>query len=304
MDVEPFKGLLLGLFFMTVGMSIDVVALFSDPLVHAAAVVALLVVKAAAAFGAARAMRIETAVSIEAALLLAGAGEFAFVVFAIAARSGVIALADAQFMIAVATLSMLAIPGLGRLGWRLAGRARARADTTRHGVEAETFDLPGGHVVIAGFGRVGRTVAQLLDADNIPYVALDLDSGLCAREREGGRPVYYGDASRGAILERLGGAGARAFVVTTDDPAASERTVREIRAAWPHAAVIARARDMAHARRLYALGATVAVPETLEGSLQLGAEVLAAVGLPEDAVDARVDYLRGEITRRLSAGRE
>ena len=121
-------------------------------------------------------------------------------------------------------------------------------------------------------------MARLLDAEDIPYVALDLDGDLCAREREAGRPVYYGDASRKPILEKVGGARARAFVITSDDPEASERTVREIRAAWPAAGVLARARDGAHARRLYALGVSAAVPETLEGSLQLGAEVLAGDG--------------------------
>ena len=119
-------------------------------------------------------------------------------------------------------------------------------------------------------------------------------------EREAGRPVYYGDASRRPMLEKVGGARARAFVVTSDDAEASERTVRAIRAAWPAAGVLARARDGAHARRLYALGVSAAVPETLEGSLQLGAEVLAAVGLPEEAVDTRVEYLRVEEVRRLS----
>ena len=155
--------------------------------------------------------------------------------------------------------------------------------------------------MIGGFGRVGRTVARLLDDEDIPYVALDLDGDLCAREREAGRPLYYGDASRKPMLEKVGGARARAFVVTTDDPEASERTVREIRAAWPSAAVLARARDGAHARRLHALGVSAAVPETLEGSLQLGAEVLIAIGLPEDAVDTRVDFLRAEGMRRLTA---
>ncbi len=300
-DVEPFKGLLLGLFFMTVGMSIDVRALLSEPLVHLAAVAALVAVKAVVVFAAARTMRIETPVSIETALLLAGAGEFAFVVLAIASRSGLIDRPGEQFLITVAALSMLAIPALGALGRRVAARAKAQADSSTHGAAEGEFGELAGHVVIGGFGRVGRTVAQLLDADDIPYVALDLDGDLCARERQAGRPVYYGDASRKPMLEKVGGARARAFVITSDDPEASERTVREIRAAWPAAAVLARARDGAHARRLYALGVTAAVPETLEGSLQLGAEVLVAIGLPEEAIDTRIGFLRGEETRRLAA---
>jgi CPA2 family monovalent cation:H+ antiporter-2 len=303
-DVEPFKGLLLGLFFMTVGMSIDVVALLTSPLTYVAAVAALLVAKGVIAFAAARIMRVETAVSLEAAFLLAGAGEFAFVVFTIATRRDLMAFGEAQFLITVAALSMFSIPALGALGRRAAGRARHRADTAHHGAAEGELDALSDHVVIGGFGRVGRTVARLLDDEAIPYVALDLDGALCAREREAGRPVYYGDASRRPMLEKVGGGRARAFVVTTDDPDASERTVREIRAVWPHASVLARARDGAHARRLHALGVSAAVPETLEGSLQLGAEVLVAAGLPEDVVDTRVDYLRSQEMGRLSGGGE
>lgn len=302
-DVEPFKGLLLGLFFMTVGMSIDLAALLSGPLAYLAAVAGLVAVKGVIVFAASRAMRIEAPVSIEAAFLLAGAGEFAFVVFTIAFRRDLLEAPEAQFLIAVAALSMLAIPLLGALGRKLAGRVKERADAARHGAREGEFDAFSDHVVIGGFGRVGRTVAQLLDVENIPYVALDLDADLCAREREAGRPVYYGDVSRKAMIEKVGGSRARAFVVTSDDPAASERTVREIRSAWPQAVILARARDAAHAQRLHALGVNAAVPETLEGSLQLGAEVLTAVGLPEDAVDTRIDYLRAKETRRL-AGRE
>jgi CPA2 family monovalent cation:H+ antiporter-2 len=211
---------------------------------------------------------------------------------------------EAQFLITIAALSMFAIPALGALGRSVAGRARHQADTARHGAAAGEHDALTDHVVIGGFGRVGRTVARLLDDEEIPYVALDLDGALCAREREAGRPVYYGDASRRPMLEKVGGGRARAFVVTSDDPEASERTIREIRAAWPSAVVLARARDGAHARRLHALGVSAAVPETLEGSLQLGAEVLSAVGLPDEAVDTRVDYLRSEEMGRLSTREE
>ncbi|HET7714901.1 MAG TPA: cation:proton antiporter [Bauldia sp.] len=301
-DVEPFKGLLLGLFFMTVGMSIDVLSLLAEPLTYLAAVAILVVVKGAVAFGAARAMRIEFPVSIEAAFLLAGAGEFAFVVFTIAARRDLIDASEAQFLIAIAALSMFAIPALGALGRKVAGHAKHQAAAAHHGAADGELDSLSDHVVIGGFGRVGRTIARLLDDGGIPYVALDLDSELCARERSAGRPVFYGDASRRPMLEKVGASRARAFVVTSDDVGASERTVREIRAAWPQAVVLARARDGAHARRLHLLGVTAAVPETLEGSLQLGVEVLNAIGLPEDAIDTRIDHLRAEEKRRLSAG--
>ena len=140
--------------------------------------------------------------------------------------------AEAQFLITVAALSMFAIPLLGALGRKVAGRARDKADAAppRRADEGE-FDALSDHVVIGGFGRVGRTVARLLDAEGHPYVALDLDGDLCAREREAGRPVYYGDASRKPMLEKVGGARARAFVVTSDDP--EPRSARSARSAPP-----------------------------------------------------------------------
>jgi K+:H+ antiporter len=300
-DVEPFKGLLLGLFFMTVGMSIDVVAVLLDPFTYVVVVLGVLLFKAVTAFLAAWAMRIETARAVEAAFLLAGAGEFAFVVLTLARRHGLVAIDQAQFLLAIAALSMFAIPAMAAAGSRIAGRAQRRDDDSRHGAAAGELDTLADHVIIGGFGRVGRTIARLLDDSGIPYVALDLDSALCARERKAGRLVYYGDGSRKAILDKVGGGRARAFVVTSDDPRASEQTVREIRAAWPSAMVLARARDAAHARRLHALDVNIAVPETLEGSLQLGAEVLKAIGLPEEAAHTRVEHLRSEEIQRLSS---
>jgi monovalent cation:proton antiporter-2 (CPA2) family protein len=301
-DVEPFKGLLLGLFFMTVGMTIDVAILLANPLTYVAIVAAILVAKAIVVFGAVKAVGVETAVATEAAFVLAAAGEFAFVVFTLAMRIGLIEPGQARFLIAAAALSMFAIPLLAGLGRRAAAGLADRDAKAKHAVRDHEAGEFVDHVVIGGFGRVGRTIARLLDDEGIPYVALDLDADLVARERKAGRPLFYGDASRREVLERVGAAAARALVVTSDDPLASERTVRAIRRAWPSATILARARDGDHARRLHALGVSAAVPETLEGSLQLGAQVLFALGLPEEAVDTRIDYLRAAERRRLSSG--
>jgi len=300
-DIEPFKGLLLGLFFMTVGMSFDLSALTVGPLVLLGALLALLAGKTAVAFAAARAMRVETPVAAELGFLLAGAGEFAFVVFALGAREGLLAGGTLQFVVSLAALSMVAIPMLAALGERLGRRLAARAGQRDHGIDRAGAEPFSDHVIIGGFGRVGRTVARLLEAERIPYVALDLDVDLVAAERRAGRPVYYGDASRREMLERLGAAAARAFVVTTDEPAASERMVTAIRRAWPGTVIHARAKDGAHARRLMAIGVADAVPETLEGSLQLAGQVLSGIGLPDEAVDARLDVARSAEVSRLAA---
>ncbi len=234
----------------------------------------------------------------EAAFVLAGAGEFAFVVFTLARRAGVLAPDFYQFLLSVAALSMLATPAMAAIGRRIGNRLAARADSVRHGAGPAGAALAD-HIVIGGFGRVGRAVARLLDATGIAYVALDVNADRVAKARARGRPVFYGDASRTEILRQVGGAAARAFVVTPDAPVAAERMVRAIRTAWPEAAIYARALDADHAHRLMDAGASSVVPEALEGSLQLGGRVLAGLGLPDDAIDAYLTVQREAEIRRL-----
>ena len=297
-EIEPFKGLLLGLFFMTVGMSFDLVRLSAYLPQLLAAVVALIVFKGIAIYAATRLFRVEPAVAVEAAFVLAGAGEFAFVVFTLARRAGVLAPDFYQFLLSVAALSMLATPLLATVGRRIGMRLAAREDSARHGAGPASA-VVADHIVIGGFGRVGRAVARLLDASGIAYVALDTNAERVALARARGRPVFYGDASRYEILRQVGGAAARAFVVTPDAPVAAERMVRAIRTAWPNVAIYARARDTDHADRLMAAGASSVVPEALEGSLQLGGLVLAGLGLPDDAIDTYLTVQREAEIRRL-----
>jgi CPA2 family monovalent cation:H+ antiporter-2 len=159
------------------------------------------------------------------------------------------------------------------------------------------------HVVIGGFGRVGQTVARLVEAEHIPFVALDSNGTLVSEHRKSGRPVYFGDASRAAILERAGARNARAFVVTLDAPGAAERMVAAIRKLAPNAQVFARAKDAAHAARLAALGAA-AIPEAVEASLQLGGRVLEALGLPDEAVAQRLLEAREDELGRLDRSKD
>ena len=297
-EIEPFKGLLLGLFFMTVGMSFDLASLQSNLPLLVSAVVALIIFKGITIYGATRLFGVKPAVAAEAAFLLAGAGEFAFVVFTLALRDGVLTPEFYQFLLSVAALSMLATPLIAAVGRRVGSRLAAHDDNARHGVGPTSAALAD-HIVIGGFGRVGRAVGRLLDACGIAYVALDTNADRVARARARSRPVFYGDASRYEILRQVGGAAARAFVVTPDAPAAAERMVRAIRTAWPSAAIYARALDADHAHRLEDAGATSVVPEALEGSLQLGGRVLAALGLPDDAIDAYLTVQREMEIRRL-----
>jgi K+:H+ antiporter len=301
-DIEPFKGILLGLFFMTVGTSVDLVAIAATPWTYFGALAALLVVKGLILYGAARLFGLDRAISIEAAFVLAGAGEFAFVTFKLASGEQLLDDSEYQFLITVSALAMLTIPVLAIAGRKLATvvgqkqAGKAAFDGFDRGALSD-------HVIIGGFGRIGRTVGRVLDAERIPFVALDLDADMVAAQRRAGIPVFYGDASRREILERVGAERAQAFVVTTNEPYVTERMVRSILAAWPEATIHARALDANHAEKLAAIGVKDVVPEALEGSLLLAGRILASIGMPDDAISARLDVARQSEIRRLDTHR-
>ncbi len=299
-DLDPFKGLLLGLFFVTVGMTIDLREVAAQALYVLAAVIGLLAIKAVALFGAARVLGVSRALSLEVALILAQAGEFAFVVIALARGNGLFAEPLAQFVTAVVGISMILTPLLALAARRLVGRIRP-AEHAGPALPADESELQN-HVLIAGFGRVGRTIAGVLAAENIDFVALDADGVLVTRERKRGIPIHLGDASREESLERIGAARARAFVITLDEPAAAERMVVVCARHWPHVPVFARAKDPAHAAKLASLGAVV-VPEAVEASLQLAGRVLEKLDLPEDHVAQRLALAREAELGRIHSAR-
>ena len=296
-DIEPFKGLLLGLFFITVGMSLDVRAVAAELGWILAAVAGLLVVKAAILFGVARLFGVALAAAAEIALLLPQAGEFAFVVIGLSRAHELVSVPLASSLIAVVALTMMVTPLLAFAGRKAAHRLE-QVEHAHHAPDLEHLEADE-HVVIGGFGRVGLTVARLLEAENVPYVALETDASLVEQHRKAGRPVYFGDAARRELLERSGTVRARAFVVTVNDPDAAERMIKAIVALRPDAPVFARAKDTAHAARLAALGNVEVIPEAVEASLQLGARVLEGLGLPDDLVLQRISRVREEEFSRL-----
>jgi CPA2 family monovalent cation:H+ antiporter-2 len=297
-DLEPFKGLLLGIFFITVGTHLDVVAAANDAGWILLAVVVLLVLKAAILFGAARAFGVPRAIAIEVALLLAQAGEFAFVVLGVAQASKILDPRLAGGAVAVVALSMMATPLAGLLGRALAERLKD-ADNGHHapGPEMEEFD---GHVVIGGFGRVGQLIARALEAEEFPYVAVDVDGDLVGRLRRERKSVYFGDATRPELLGKVGGSRARGFVVTVNNRKAAERMVAAARKINPDTPVFARAIDPAHAARLVKLGAVSVIPETVEASLQLAARLLEGLDVPEDTISQRLAAMRAAEANRAT----
>jgi K+:H+ antiporter len=283
-DIEPFKGLLLGVFFMSVGMGTDFRVVAERPLWLLASVIGLFAIKAPIAAALCRLFGLPRHTAVEAGLLLGQAGEFAFVVVGIASIRGLLPRDTAQFMLLVTALTMMATPLVAALA-RRAGLALER-DHAHRGVPAEA-KVPrelAGHVIIAGFGRVGQMLARVFDASGMQYIALDVDAGAVAQHRANGLPVFYGDASRVEILQRMHAERAHSVVVTTDSPVSAQHTVHAVRKRWPHLLVVVRARDSTHARYLLDCGASEAVPETVEASLQLAGRVLEAAGEPAEAV--------------------
>jgi CPA2 family monovalent cation:H+ antiporter-2 len=212
---------------------------------------------------------------------LAQGGEFAFVLFALARDAEVLSAHLAQLSVLVVGLSMACTPALLEAARHVLRLNQPRTGSTL-GPAEETRHLSN-HVVIAGFGRVGRTLALLLDSLYVPYVALDLDPELVAGARQGGLSVFFGDASRGDVLGAAGIQRAQVAVITLDDPETATRTVRMLRQITPGLPVLARAHDVAQCEHLLNAGATGVVPEIVEGSLQLGSALLKELGrTPED----------------------
>lgn len=293
-SIEPFKGLLLGLFFMSVGMGIDIRMAPTELAWILLTVLGLLSLKGAIIGALALAFRLPAPAALEMALLLGQGGEFAFVVIGLAGRFDLIEPAVAQFMLLAVSLSMLVTPPMARLARSAAQHLEARLAADRHGVAAEP-EPHEGHVLICGFGRVGQTIARLLDAEAVPWQALDFNSDNVAQHRRLGNAVHYGDASRIELLQRLGAEKSAALVVTLDDPAAAGHLVAAARQVWPHLPIFARARDQQHVLHLRRIGASAVIAEAGEASLQLGALALSQAGLPDDAVQARLERARTDL---------
>lgn len=284
--IEPFKGLLMGLFFMSVGMGIDVREVANLHYWVVASVLGLMGIKAMIASGLFRLGGLSWGKSIEGGMLLAQGGEFAFVVLGAAASLGLLKPDVSQFMLLVVSLSLMVTPVVAYWGMRI-GRW---LDDTDGGapcpMEVVHDHTQGGHIVIAGQGRVGQLLADVFTKQGVAYVAVEHDAPLVARLVKQGRVVIYGNAARPDMLHKVHTQAAKALVVTMDQPVAAMHTVRAARIAYPNLPIFARSRDELHAQELRAAGATAVVPETLEAGLQLSGFALHSLGLPESLISA------------------
>jgi CPA2 family monovalent cation:H+ antiporter-2 len=301
--IEPFKGLLLGLFFVSTGASLDVARILQNPLPLIALTAGLIIVKLMLTYLAGRIAGVSNEVSRESALVLAPGGEFAFVMLGAAMAGGIVSNATGGDLMIAVTLSMLLIPSLASAAVRVV-KPDPEADIYGLRNLAPPPDEGDAPVLIAGFGRVGKLVSELLVRHKIPFVAVDGDAKLVASEREKNVPIYWGNASDPELLRRCGVARARGLVVTMDNPQAVERVVQAARLERKDLVIVARARDAEHAHHLYELGASDAIPETIEASLQLSESLLVDIGVPMGHVIASIHEKRDEFRKILQDGNE
>ncbi|MEN8106891.1 MAG: monovalent cation:proton antiporter-2 (CPA2) family protein [Pseudomonadota bacterium] len=287
-EIQPFRGLLLGLFFMSMGMSLELEQFFAKPLVSISLVLVLMLVKAALLWPLAYLFGHKDKTAPAIALLLAQSGEFALVLFAVAFDAAVLDEELFQQLLVVVVLSMLATPPIAGLAYRLAA-ARRKEPT---GEELTGKDAVTASIVIVGFGRVGRRVGQILEMRDVPYVAVDYEAGVVKRERSAGRPVFYGDARQPDVLKSLGVGDAGLVIVTIDDFKTTEQVVSSLLRTFPGLDILARGHDLERCQRLHAQGVRLAVSENLEASIALAQAALVKITKDDAENDAAIDRFR------------
>lgn len=297
--IEPFKGLLLGTFFFSVGMSVNLDFVAAHPLSILAGAVGLVVVKGTVTAAGASLFAVPVSHAIKTGLLIGAGGEFAFIVVALAGSLRLLDTDTSTWVLAVVSLSMAAIPLFDIVGRRLSREIDRRVppDPALLAAPPET-SAP--RALIVGFGRVGRLVADMLEAHGIPWLAADRDPGNVVDGRRADRPVYFGDAAHPLFLRSCGVETAPAVIVTMHDAAGVDTVVDMVRAFRPDVPLVVRARDADHARRLYRKGVSDAVPETIEASLQLSEAALVGLGVAMGPIIASIHEKRDEYRRDLS----
>lgn len=298
---EPFKGLALGVFLITVGMQIDLRVIAANWASLTVAVVGVLLVKAVVTSALLRLSGARTGTAIEAGVLMASPSETTLIVLAAAAAAQLIQPQTAAFWQIVTAIGLTVTPLLARIGHDMARRIELRASAA-HDPAAE--DIAAGQIIIIGFGRVGQLVADFLIEHNRKFLAIESNIDAVAAARRRGYPILFGNVARAEMLDRLRLGHAKALVLTMDEPVLSVQLVRKVRAWIPDLPIIARARDIDHAAELYAAGATQAVPEALEGSLQLAESALTETGVAAGPVIASIHARRDQIRRQIMAEAE
>ncbi|MFV0645671.1 MAG: cation:proton antiporter [Sphingomonadaceae bacterium] len=290
--MEPFKGLALGIFLITVGMSIDLSTIWDNLWIISLAVVSVIALKAVITGILLRMMGARRGTAAETGVLMASPSETTLIVLSAASAAMLLQPGTVQFWQIVTAIGLTITPLLARLG-RVIGRRVEPVPEIPEPVGGEP------RVVIVGIGRVGQLVAQMLERHKKPYVAVDFDSDMVESAKREGYHVIFANAARGDALARLGLGDAPAVVLTMDEPVLAEQLTRKLHELHPDLLIIARARDVSHAADLYRVGASHAVPENLESSLQLSEAVLVDLGVAMGPVIASIHEKRDEFREQI-----
>nr|WP_047167653.1 cation:proton antiporter [Sphingomonas sp. Y57] len=291
----PFKGLALGIFLITVGMSVDPLMILENWDSVALAVVAIVASKALVTALLLRFWGAKRAVAAETGLLMSSPSETTLIVLATAAQARLIDPGTAGFWQVVTAIGLTITPILAKVGHDIA----RRVDERETAADPDLSNRIEARAIIAGFGRVGRLVAQMLDAHNKPYIAVDADIDTVIAARRRGYKAMFGDVAKPGMLDHLDLSRSTALILTMDDPVQVVRITRLARENYPELTIVARARDPNHAAELYRAGATDAVPETLESSLQLSEAVLVDLAVPMGPVIASIHEKRAELRAKI-----
>ena len=291
---EPFKGLALGAFLITVGMSLDFNAVANQWLPLLLAVTIVVVVKAVVTGLLLKLGRTPRGVALEIGLMMAAPGETTLIVLSTASAAALISPATAAFWQIVTAIGLTITPLLAAVGRMLSRRLSVEEADPMNDIEPE-----GDRALIIGFGRVGRLVAQMIGEHDLPYLGLDADPDTVRNARQRGYNVAFGDIGRPGMIDRLHFDRASAVILTMDDPVQSVRLTKTLRRRHPDLTIVARARDPNHAAALYRAGASDAVPETIESSLQLSEAVLVDLGLAVGPVIASIHEKRSQLRAKI-----
>ena len=288
--IEPIKSLLLGVFFFSIGSSLDLKSLFSDPFDILATTGGLIVLQVGVIYGLARLFGVARPASIETATLLAPCGEFAFVILTVALGYGLIERELTVVLLTSVSLTMALIPATAKFG-----RWLARRNTPPAAVDPALALMPSDtnvKALVVGYGRVGQLIGEMLAQHNVSYIAVDREPRLVANARRDGKPVYFGDVRQLDFLRNCGLDTAKAAILTIRTQSEIDAIVQALRTSYPKLVIVARAKDANHARHLYEIGVTDAVPETIEASLQLSEAALVGLGIPTGLVIAPIHEKR------------
>jgi CPA2 family monovalent cation:H+ antiporter-2 len=304
MEIRPFRDVLMGLFFISVGTQFDWTIIVSDPVTVAVLTAGLMVGKGLAIMIITYFSGYEKGIAIRAGLVLGQGSEFGFALLALALATGLLDIGLSQPIIAAIVISMAISPILIRHNEAIANYFDssyvAQQSRTEFAIEEACKDLRK-HVILCGFGRTGQNLAQFLKRLNMPFVALELDSKLIEEAREAGEPVFYGDSSREQTLEHAGIENASALVITFPEADSSEVITRTARTLCKDIPLIVRTRDDRHLEQLLESGATEVVPDTIESSMMLAQHTLGKLGQDQESIDEMLDEARNSQYARIRA---